>query len=72
MARNTITDVREQIARLNEMGDKELTFECWGTGTNKYYLANAETGARIGDVYEGATNFLAFLHGYKAKLRREK
>lgn len=71
MARNTIEDVREKIERINDLDDSDLSFECWGVGTNNYRLVRRNTGETIGRTHEGATNFLTFLNGYKARLRRE-
>lgn len=69
MARNTIVDVREKVAKLNESVAVELSFDCWGTGQNRYHLTNAETGETYGPICIGASEFLTFLQGFAARGR---
>lgn len=68
MARNTITDVRAKVETINQLYDDDLTFNCWGVGTNKYQLINEE-GKTFGPVCAGASEFLTFLKGFNAGLR---
>lgn len=67
MSRNTVSDVREIVDHLNTgwSEPKELTFSCWGVGTNRYQLMDAETGETYGPVCNGATEFIKLLRGFE-------
>jgi len=71
MARNTIADVREKVEYLNNRSEnpETLSFNCWGTGQNKYQLTNDETGKTYGPVCVGASEFLKVLRGFDAGRR---
>jgi hypothetical protein len=71
MGRTTVTDVREVVDSLNSgwTEPEELTFSCWGVGTNKYQLMDAETGKTYGPVCNGASEFMALLRGFEAGRR---
>jgi hypothetical protein len=67
MGRNTITDVRERVERLNSGWTEpaELSFNAWGVGQNKYQLIDQETGETFGPVCIGATEFLKVIQAFE-------
>lgn len=66
MGRTTKTDVREKVAQLNKGWTEpaELSFNCWGVGSNKYQLIDAD-GKTYGPVFEGAGNFVRALEMFE-------
>lgn len=72
MARTTITDVREELERLNKSAERELALNSWGQGKYQIVEIDSPGEANVSPVMIGASAAMTFLRGYAAGLNDEE